>query len=214
MVEVKQSKLLLKDIAYNKIKEKILEEDFKPGRFLSERELIDILQMSKTPIKSAVDRLEAEGFLTVSSKQGIAVNDLSIDQVIDIYNLRVAIETFNCEQIYKTITNEQLSLLKENLTETRKSVEERDVKGFAKYDHEFHQLISKIAGNKEIQKILLNYNAHLLRITLRHLKRHPERMDKFIEEHDKIYRYLEMHSEECIYFMSQHLKDSNRLFFI
>ncbi|PLS09577.1 GntR family transcriptional regulator [Neobacillus cucumis] len=212
MEEVKKS-LLLKDIAYNKIKEKILEEEFKPDRFLSERELIDLLQMSKTPIKSALDRLETEGFVTVSSKQGIAVKDLSIEQIIDIYHLRVAIETYNCEQIYKTITEEQLNLLRENLTLTKNSVEKRDVKEFAKNDHEFHFLIAKFAKNKEIQKILLNYNSHLLRITLRHLNRNPNRMEKFLQEHEEIYLQLEKKNRRCIDLMRNHLKDSIKLLF-
>ncbi|MDP5284525.1 GntR family transcriptional regulator [Shouchella clausii] len=66
--------MLLKDVAYEKIKEKILEEHYEPGQFLSERTLIDELGMSKTPIKNALVRLESEGFVTVSSKQGIMLS--------------------------------------------------------------------------------------------------------------------------------------------
>lgn len=209
----KKSNMLLKEVAYNQIKEKILEEEFEPGQFLSERKIIELLQMSKTPIKSALDRLETEGFLTVSSKQGIMVNDLTVEQIIDIYNLRTALETFICEQIFDRITDEQLALLRNNLKETNEVVKELDVKGFAKKDHEFHLLLCKISGNQEIYRILLNYNAQLLRITLRHLKRYPERMERFIEEHEEIYRQLEKKSDKCIDLMKQHLQESKKMLF-
>jgi len=214
MTEVKKQNVLLKDVAYTEIKERILEEQFEPGRFLSERELIDLLQMSKTPIKSALDRLEAEGFLHVSSKQGIMIKDLTVEQIIDIYDLRTAVETFNCEKIYERVTAEELGLLRENLSQTEKAVEELDVKEFAQRDHEFHLLICQISGNNEIQKILLNNNAQLLRITLRHLKRHPDRMKKFLQEHEEMYRDFQNKSRDCVEKMRLHLQESKQILFM
>src|SRR6218665_3441455 len=57
---------LMKNRAYADIKRLILDETIGPGEFLSERQLAARLQMSKTPIKSALERLEAEGFIGVS----------------------------------------------------------------------------------------------------------------------------------------------------
>src|SRR5213080_3141617 len=68
---------LLKERAYAEIKQRILSGAFAPGTFLSERQLALQLQMSKTPIRAATERLEQEGFLTISPQQGIVVHDLS-----------------------------------------------------------------------------------------------------------------------------------------
>ncbi len=163
--------MLLKDVAYQKIKERILEEHYEAGQFLSERTLIDELGMSKTPIKNALVRLESEGFVTVSSKQGIIVNDISIEKINDIYSLRIALETFNCQEIYQRITDEQLKELQENIEATKKAAADKDVRLFATLDHEFHLAISEFSGNNEITRVLLNYQDHLRRITLRHLKK-------------------------------------------
>lgn len=205
--------MLLKDIAYHTMKEKILEEEYEPGQFLSERTLIKELEMSKTPIKNALVRLETEGFVTVSSKQGIIINDLSIDRINDIYNLRIALERFNCEAIYSRITEEQLLELKGNLKETSLVVENYDVKAFATLDHEFHLAISEMAGNSEISRILLNYQDHLRRITLRHLKKDPERVRKFYQEHLAIFEALEKREVKSTALMQQHLQESKSMLF-
>ncbi|KYG29472.1 GntR family transcriptional regulator [Alkalihalobacillus trypoxylicola] len=205
--------MLLKDIAYEKIKDKILEEFYEPGRFLSERTLIAELGMSKTPIKNALVRLESEGFVTVSSKQGIFVNDLSIEKINDIYNLRIALETFNCQEIYRKITSEQVKELEENLEETKKVAQRKDVKAFATLDHEFHLAISEFAGNSEITRILLNYQDHLRRITLRHLKKDPDRVRKFYLEHVDICEALKGNREDSTDLMRKHLIDSKLIYF-
>ncbi|SFM28445.1 GntR family transcriptional regulator [Salibacterium qingdaonense] len=205
--------MLLKDAAYQKIKEKILEEEYPPGEFLSERTLINDLQMSKTPIKNALTRLEAEGFASVSSKQGILVHDLSVERINNIYNLRIALETFNCEEMYRRIAGDHLKELEKNLEETRKTAENLDVKTFANLDHEFHLALSEIAGNSEITRILINYQDQLLRITLRHLKKDPMRIRKFYEDHVQLYEALKNNEAESVEIMRKHLQESKQMLF-
>jgi DNA-binding GntR family transcriptional regulator len=205
---------LLKEVAYEEIKELILNETFQPGSFLSERELISMLNMSKTPIKSALTRLEAEGFVTVSSKQGIIINDLSFSRIIDIYDLRTVLETHNVRSVLNRMTEEQFEMIRENLEVTEGIVKVLDVREFAKADHDFHLLISKFAGNEEIHRILLNYNDHLLRITLRHLKKDPNRMKDFYQDHLEIFNLLSEGREESVERMRDHLQNSKQKLFL
>jgi len=205
---------LLKDIAYKKIKELILNDYFETGKLLSERELIDILTMSKTPIKSALVRLETERFVTISSKQGIYVNDLSIQRIIDIYDLRTALETFNCRQLVGKLTEDQSIRLQQNLSETEEVVEKLDVREFTELDHSFHLLISEFVNNLEIHRILLNYHDHLQRITFKHLRKDPNRMRVFWQEHVEIYNYIKNGDTRCVESMENHLQDSKRKLFI
>ncbi|MGG4032817.1 GntR family transcriptional regulator [Paenibacillus cisolokensis] len=205
---------LLKDIAYDEIKERILDERFEPGRFLSERELIELLQMSKTPIKSALTRLESEGFVTVSSKQGIFINDLALDRIMDIYDLRTALETHNVRELLRRLTAEQSERLEANLRETEEVVKKLDVKAFAKADHQFHLLICEFTGNQEIYRVLVNYQDHLLRITLRHLRKDPHRMEGFYKEHCDIFELLKRGDEASVERMRDHLQHSKQKLFI
>lgn len=203
--------MLLREVAYEKIKEGILEEKYPPGSFLSEKELIEDLKMSKTPIKSAIVKLEAEGFVTVSSKRGIVINDLTLDVIMDIYNLRIALEAFNCEQIAKRNSNHAFQELEKITEEMEVAVSELDVKRFAEKDRTFHMLLSKLAGNNEINKILMNYYDQLFRISLKHLNKAPERMVKFYEDHKKILELLKNHDSGSAEAMKSHLEDSKIL---
>ena len=214
MRNTREKSPLLKDIAYKKIKELVLNEHFEAGQLLSERELIDILSMSKTPIKSALVRLESEGFVKISSKQGIYINDLSLQRITDIYDLRTALETFNCRKLLGKLSDEQFEKLKANLDATEKVVNNLDVQGFAEYDHAFHLLLSEFVNNHEIHRILLNYHDHLQRITFRHLRKDPNRMRIFWEEHVEIYEYLRNGDINCVEAMEKHLQDSKIKLFI
>ena len=59
------ARALLKDRAYERIKHRLLNDDYPPGSFLSERQLAERLGMSKTPVKAALERLESEGFIVI-----------------------------------------------------------------------------------------------------------------------------------------------------
>ena len=92
-------RVLLKDQAYENLKNLILEEVFAPGTFLSERQLAARLDMSKTPIRSALERLETEGFVTVSPQQGIVVRESSLREIVDLFDIRIALEVFVVQSI-------------------------------------------------------------------------------------------------------------------
>lgn len=206
-----KSSVLLKDQAYEKIKEGILTGYFKPGNFLSETKLIDFLEMSKTPIKSALAVLETEGFVTVSANQGIMINELTIKKMIDIYDLRTALEMYNCDKVETEITENQLIRLKENLHETQRCIDKEDVIEFTKKDHEFHLLLCEYANNKEIHQILLNYQDKLNYITLQHLSKNPSRMKKFLKEHYEIFDSIKQNDKNSAKLMKNHLQSSKNL---
>ncbi len=93
-VEVIPSRGLLKERAYDEIKRLILEGDLAPGTFLAERQLAARLGMSKTPVRSALERLESEGFISISPQQGAIIRDLSVNEIADQYEIRTALESF------------------------------------------------------------------------------------------------------------------------
>ena len=66
----------LKQIAYEAIKEKIVSGEWESGRFISERELQAELGMSKTPIRSALDRLESTGLVVLHPNRGAVIAEL------------------------------------------------------------------------------------------------------------------------------------------
>ena len=82
----------LKDIAYNEIKEKIVNCTFAPGSFLDSAYLVQLLEMSRTPIREAITRLEQEGLVQVVSQKGVLIQNVTLKNIRDTYSAREIIE--------------------------------------------------------------------------------------------------------------------------
>lgn len=118
---------LMKNRAYSDLKRLILDETFAVGSLLSERQLAARLKMSKTPIKSALERLEAEGFIGVAPQHGIRVHDLTPQEVVHLFELREVLESYVARQVAQLrMTPEQIELVKTNLAASAQAAEARD----------------------------------------------------------------------------------------
>src|SRR6516162_1995631 len=87
-------RVLLRQRAYGELKELIQSGALPAGAFLSERQLVGRLGMSKTPIRAALQQLEGEGLVSVSPQQGILVRELSAREILELFDLRAAVEPF------------------------------------------------------------------------------------------------------------------------
>lgn len=177
---------LLKDRAYAELKALIQGGTFKPGDFLSERQLAEELNMSKTPVRSALERLESEGFVVISPQQGIVVRELSLQEIVDLFDIRVALETFTVRKIAGKLTPPQAAELQANLDAQAEGVRTQDVASAPGLDAEFHLLLSRFLDNQEILRSMLQLQDKLHRIVSRISQRNPARMHTSYEEHQAI----------------------------
>lgn len=183
-------RLYLKDIAYQKIKEMIILEKIK-GPIVSENELVEILGMSRTPIREALQRLENDdNFLEISPKRGIYIKDITISEVRDLMDIRLAIELFSMNRISNLITEEHLSLLDEHVKYQEEMGDKNEIYNFLKSDLEYHEVLLKIFGNEEFIKVLHNISDRLLKNGMKVFSRERARMTKSINDHKVINTFL------------------------
>jgi len=174
---------LLADRAYDALKYSLQSGAYPPGSFLSERQLARGLGMSKTPLKSALVRLEAEGFIKISPQQGIVVREPSVQEVLEMFDLREAIETFAARRVAGKMTSDQVAALKENIREQAKAAKAGSVAESTRLDTEFHTLIGSMLGNRELSQILARMREKLNMLILGNLTRQPARMAGSYREH-------------------------------
>ena len=84
-------KVSSKDI-YSDLRDMILDFELYPGSRITETELADKFHVSRTPIRAALQRLEAEGYVTVLPKQGCFIRTVDIDTLAQYYTVRVKLE--------------------------------------------------------------------------------------------------------------------------
>lgn len=177
---------LLADRAYDAIKDSLQSGKYPPGSFLSERQLARGLGMSKTPLKSALVRLEQEGFLRISPQQGIVVREPSVQEIVELFDLREAIETFAVQRVAGRLTPEQAAGLRQNLREQAAAARERRVGEATRLDTEFHATVCGFLGNREMSQTLSRMRDKLHRLILANLSRRPERLASSYREHAAI----------------------------
>lgn len=145
----------LKDDAYDYLKNQIVAGQITPGAVLSEREIAAALKMSKTPVKAALERLEEQGFLTISPQRGAIMRALTPREINEHYDLRIALESFVVGRIGGRLTAEDKQAIEANLAVQRRVVEhEQAWEDWALADFEFHRTLCAALGNTEIQRIM------------------------------------------------------------
>jgi DNA-binding GntR family transcriptional regulator len=174
---------LLKDRAYAELKDRILRGDCEPGTFLSERQIVGWLRMSKTPIRAALEKLETEGLVRVSPQQGILVRELSIHDIADQFELRAALETYVVRHLAGRLTPDQAGQLEANLAAQERALREHELAPMVTLDAEFHILFSRFLGNREIIEVMERLRGKIHRVILRVNEQHPDRLAVSVAEH-------------------------------
>lgn len=87
-------KTSLKTLAYNTIRQKIVTCEYAPGALLNEEILTSDLNLSRTPVRDALSRLEQEGLVQIKPKKGIMVTPLSINDINMIFEVRNLYEPY------------------------------------------------------------------------------------------------------------------------
>jgi DNA-binding GntR family transcriptional regulator len=212
MRKMPPKKEFLKDQAYNNIKKLLMKGELSPGEFLSEGYLSEELGMSRTPIRSAIQRLEHEGIVKIHPKQGIYICDISIQQVNEIYEARAVLETFAIRKLSQTIERHQIQELQDILDHQFKEIQNQDIYLSLKYDTEFHLKIMELIENKEMYEMFKSIEAKLSFYGKKVLTKKMERLLQTYEEHLLILTELEKgNAESAVHNMEEHLQKGRRI---
>src|SRR5262245_31911852 len=102
----------LKDQAYEQLRALVLSGELEPGDRISERQLVARLGMSKTPIRVALERLERDGFLEIVAQSGARLRQPGIQEIVDYYDFRIALETWIVRKAAATATKRDVQQLR------------------------------------------------------------------------------------------------------
>lgn len=174
-----------------KIKERIVSGEWAGGTFLTEKFLSDLLQMSKTPIRSALDRLEMNGLVKLSPKQGILVQEVSLKKVLEIYELRLSLETFAARRLTGRLDRHQFVLFDHNLHEQEKAIELGDIVRYVELDKKFHEMMIAGLDNEEFNDVMNRIQEKFLMAVRTTFIKNKERLWGSLAEHRAIRSALE-----------------------
>jgi DNA-binding GntR family transcriptional regulator len=162
--------------------------------------------MSKTPVRTALTRLEMDGFVTVSPQQGIVVRETSIHEIVDLFDIRMALESFVVRRLAGNLTPQQVVQVRVNLDLQGRAVKDRDNETATRLDTEFHLMLCEFLGNREILVAMERLRGKLHRIILGIQQKSPERMVDGWHEHEAIAEsVIQNRGEQAAQRVIQHL---------
>jgi DNA-binding GntR family transcriptional regulator len=184
--------MTLKESAYLALRRKILHAELEPGSFVSERSLGEVLGMSRSPIRSALERLEADGLVKYSPQKGILITELSLSTAVDLFDFRLALEPFIVRRLAtRGLAEKDLDSLHENLEVQVTFINRNDPAEFTQADSQFHLLLANATGNREIAQAMERIQDRLYRVALAVLQRDSERLRPSFEDHHAILNALQ-----------------------
>ena len=163
---------------YIKLREMIITGALKPGQKLLQEKLAKDLGVSRTPLLKALQMLEYDYLVESIPRRGMAVKKISVEELLDIYDVREGIESITVRLVTERISKEKLLILNSLWTPFigQKSI---DKEQYRKADDKFHALLLEFSQNQILQK---TYSKSMVqaRVVQMGLQRPPE---ETLEEH-------------------------------
>lgn len=160
---MKEKTSSLADLAYEKIKQNIMDLTYPPGMQLTESLLTQELGMSRSPVRSAIQMLQADGLIQSDYYRSMTVKNITRQDVNEIYQLRELLEDYAFRFIFTSGQYEAFSYRLEEKV-VRMCAAAADVYKWEVADTEMHLEIIRVLGNERISKIYENTLSELIRI--------------------------------------------------
>jgi len=198
-----------KDV-YLTLREMVLSFELYPGSRVTETELADMFQVSRTPVREALLRLENEGYLTIRPKQGCFIKQIDIDELTEYYKVRTALEKASIEDACNHMPREEVERLLK-LWDPSKRPKKLSASGMEEKDESFHIALALGGGNSALVRYLQDVNDHI-RIIRRVDFQDPERIQRTYQEHYEILQaILDREMVKARALMSQHIQRSQNV---
>jgi DNA-binding GntR family transcriptional regulator len=178
----------LSDKAYQLIRHKIITLELPPLTSIDEQALMEDLQLGRTPIREALQRLAAEDLVFFAPRRGIFVSEISITDLQKIFEARMVLEGFCARLAAQRATAEQLATM-DDIVRGLEHVEGQEARALMAVDEAFHEWLYDAADNKFVADTLRRLHALSFRLwylVLDRLGNVREAMEQHVEIADAV----------------------------
>lgn len=174
-----------KEEVYKQLKQAIIARNFTPGELISERSLAQILSVSRTPVREALQMLEAEGWVTVIPWKGIVIRPVTLQDIDEVFHLRLILEPLVIDMVIGKMDRSELYYLDE-LYRRQSMISSPDAaRQFIEIDQEFHLYLAAKTRNARLLSFMTQLRDIHLRMGVETVLDH-ERFDRTLKEHRAI----------------------------
>lgn len=139
---------------YIELRDRAMRYDFRPGTRINEQALGRELGVSRAPLREALNRLEAEGLLTFVMNKGFFRKNISVDEVLDLYQVRIALERRAVFLALRCATDNEIQAVQEYWSSVMANSSGMTSADLLVADEEFHRRLIGLAKNKELSAFM------------------------------------------------------------
>ncbi|WP_137389818.1 GntR family transcriptional regulator [Rhodoligotrophos defluvii] len=181
---------------YRVIRSLAMDFRLRPDERINEVQLARQLDVSRTPVREALNRLASEGFLGFQPNRGFFFRAPDIDILLKLFELRTVIEQGGFALACARASDEAIAGVEAFWSQALERYRHEDADEILALDEQFHMRLAQLAGNEEIVGVLESVNARIRfvrRIQIAHGKQHP----KSVIEHTRIVEALKARDAEA-----------------
>jgi len=177
---------------YNYLKDSIINNKLKSNQRIHEKEIAGLFGVSTTPVREAVLRLGAEGFVNISSHRESIVKEVSYQELKEILQILATLDSLGTPIAVDNLDQEALDELEELTKQLEGSCHVNSIEKFIAVNQKIHKKIWKYIPSKKLQENIYNVNDQLLRYNYARIYafRKPGVLEKSLAEHREILKTL------------------------
>ncbi|MEM7611608.1 MAG: GntR family transcriptional regulator [Pseudomonadota bacterium] len=189
--EPTKAKQSLVELAYDQIKERILQNHYHPGYQALESEVADDLGFSRTPVREALIQLKHEGLIELIPRRGMRVVPVVADDMQEIYEVLTSLESMAAELLARKQPDAKvLEPMRVATRDMERALKADDLEAWAAADERFHRALIELCGNKRLAHMATTVRdqGHRARMVTLRLRDKPIAS---VNEHERVLRAIE-----------------------
>ncbi|MCM3705577.1 MULTISPECIES: GntR family transcriptional regulator [Cytobacillus] len=201
----------IRERVYLHIKDLILDGEFKAGDRLVERELAERLNISRTPIREALFRLESQGFVKTVPRKGVIVADISEKEIIEVFTILSSLEVLAAKLAVQKLDDEMESMFAGSIKKVKEYLNNPE-EDAAELHRELNHLLYSSAKNVKLYEMLSGLSDYI-RAFAKIGHKNPGRAKQSMEEHLKIMEAIVNKEMEMAEYLTKiHIENSKKAY--
>lgn len=210
-----QAPKTMSEQVYDLLRTKILHQEIHPGEVLLEVAVSEALGVSRTPVREAFRLLQHDALVTKNPRGGVKVTELTMEELVEVSNLRLVFETYSIELTCDRISTKEIGLLEDLIREVDQIFSENgpdrelDLIRLAELNTKFHDILYEAAGSHYLKRILEIIRLPIMRYRPFSLET-PKQRERSWTEHKQIIKLLiEKDKNGLKKLIRKHVKDAS-----
>lgn len=190
---------------YEALRQQAINYHFRPGERVNEARLAGELNVSRTPVRSALNRLVSEGLLTLVPNKGFYRQPIDIETIRSLFELRAAVEAMSVRLFCERTADADICALEEQWTGFLANRSAMGARQVVEHDERFHEAIAAGSRNSEALRLLRDINSRIRFLRVIALERDKFKTVTSVEHGHILAEIRRRNTTQAVALMSRHI---------